>query len=139
MWSVSVWLFEENNYRLIYLAINKLIINKVLIAGIFSQKENIDILQLGQINILRWATLVLALVCYQRVDLKDLLVKFKLPSRQRLTRERRDKVGFKPCNKSRCPVCEQIGNNTVEEVVISTTGAKMRIKDKLTFKSKKNF
>ena len=42
------------------------------------------------------------MVCYQRVeDLKDLLVKPKLPRRQRLTREKRDKVGFKPCNKSR--------------------------------------
>ena len=73
------------------------------------------------------------MVCYQRVEnLKDLLVKSKLPSRQKFTRERRDKVGFKPCNKSRCPECEQMGKNTVEEVIISATGEKMRIKDKLT-------
>ena len=76
------------------------------------------------------------MVCYQRVeDLKDLLVKSKLPRRKRLTREKRDKVGFKPCNKSRCPVCEQMGKNTVEEVIISATGEKMRIKDKLTCSS----
>ena len=62
------------------------------------------------------------MVCYQRVEnLKDLLVKSKFPSRQRFTREKRDKVGFKPCNKSHCPVCEQMG--------------KMRIKDKLTCSS----
>ena len=54
--------------------------------------------------------------------MKDLLVKSKLPSRQRFTREKRDKVGVKPRNKSRCPVCEQMGKNTVEEGVISATG-----------------
>ena len=68
-------------------------------------------------------------------NLKDLFVKSKLPRRQRLTKEKRDKVGFKPCNKSRCPVCEQMGKNTVEEVIISANGEKMRIKDKLTCSS----
>ena len=78
------------------------------------------------------------MVFYQRVEnLKDLLVKSKLPSRQRFTREKRDKVGFKPCNKSRSLVCEQMGKNTVEEVIISATGEKMRIKDKLTCSSSK--
>ena len=73
---------------------------------------------------------------YQRVEnLKDLLVKSKLPSRQRFTREKRDKVGVKPCNKSRCPVCEQMGKNIVEEMIISATGEKIRIKDKLTCSS----
>ena len=76
------------------------------------------------------------MVCYQRAEnLKDLFIKSKLPSRQRFTREKRDKVGFKPCYKSRCPVCEQIGKNTVEEVIISATGEKMRIEDKLTCSS----
>ena len=75
------------------------------------------------------------MVCYQRVEnLKDLLVKSKLPSRQGFTKgNKRDKVGFKPCNRSRCPVCEQMGKNSVEE--FSATGEKMRIKDKLTCSS----
>ena len=65
--------------------------------------------------------------------LKDLLVKSKLPSRQGFTKgNKRDKVGFKPCNRSCCPVYEQMGKNSVEEVIISATGEKMRIKDKLT-------
>jgi len=55
------------------------------------------------------------MVCYQRLEnLKISWLSIKLPSRQSFTRERRDKVWFKPCNKSRCPVYEQMGKNTVE-------------------------
>ena len=76
------------------------------------------------------------MICYQRVEnLKDLLVKSKLPSRRRSPGMRREKEGFNPCRRSGCPLCEQMEDERVSEVKISTTGERRRIKDKLTCSS----
>ena len=79
------------------------------------------------------------IVCYQRVEsLRDMLVKARLPAKiSRVGRSMNMDIGFKPCRKANCPVCDQlkVKGKAIKSVCISSTQEEFQIKSKLTCSS----
>ena len=77
------------------------------------------------------------MVCYQRVkNVREMIVRAKLPApvTRSSSRVRTNKDGFKPCRKSKCPVCDQLEDKgkIVKSVQSYATAEEVAIRGNLT-------